>query len=77
ITDNELAYVAFDVLRIVITSIASESSFSRGRLIINDQRTRITADHAKQQMIIQINKNTAEKALSRTNIYELISSKNN
>lgn len=72
-TDKELAYVAFDILSIVITSVASERSFSRGRLIINDQRTRITSDHAKQQMIVQINKDTAEKALSRINVYDLIS----
>ncbi|KAK8891131.1 hypothetical protein M9Y10_028336 [Tritrichomonas musculus] len=69
-SDPSLAYVAFDILGIVITSVSSERSFSKGRLIINDQRTRISSEHAKAQMIVQINKETAEKVISRTNIFE-------
>lgn len=72
-SDKVLALVAFDILEIVVTSVASERSFSHGRLVINDQRTRISSDNARNQMIIQINKEIAEKALSRTNIIELIS----
>ena len=67
-TDKPLAYVAIDILGIVITSVASERSFSRGRLIINDQRTRISPDHARQQMIIQINQEIAKEVISRTNL---------
>lgn len=66
--ERPLALVAIDVLGIIVTSVSSERSFSRGRLIINDQRTRISSDHAKQQMIVQLNKETAKIAVSRLNL---------
>lgn len=42
-----LALVAIDILAIVITSDSSKLSFSRGSLIINEQRTRISPEHAR------------------------------
>lgn len=67
--EKSLALVAIDVLGAVITSVASERSFSRGRLIINEQRTRISSEHANHQMIIQLNPNEAKKAISRSDIF--------
>lgn len=66
--ERHLALVAIDVLRIIVTSMSSERSFSCGRVIIIDQRTRISSDHAKQQMIVQLNKETAKIAVSRLNL---------
>lgn len=66
--ERPLALVAIDLLGIIVTSVSSERSFSRGRLVINDQRTRISSDHAKQQMILQLNKETAKIAISRLNL---------
>ena len=67
--DKPLALVAIDILGAVITSVASERSFSRGRLIINEQRTRISSEHANQQMIIQLNPDEAKKAISRSDLF--------
>ena len=67
--EKALALVAVDILGMVITSVASERSFSRGRLVINEQRTRITSDHANQQMIVQLNPKEAQTAMTRTNIF--------
>lgn len=66
--DRSLALVAIDILGILITSVSSERSFSRGRLVINDQRTRISSEHAKQQMIVQLNQNVSKEVISRLNI---------
>lgn len=67
--EKSLALVAIDILGAVITSVASERSFSRGRLVVNEQRTRISSDHANQQMIVQLNSEIAQDAISRTNIF--------
>lgn len=42
-----LALVAIDILAIVITSDSSKLSFSRCRLIINEQKTRISPENAR------------------------------
>lgn len=69
--EKPLALVAIDILGIVITSVSFERSFSRGRLIINDQRTRISSEHAKQQMIIQLNPETAKQAITKNGLNPL------
>ena len=71
-SEKTLAYVAIDLLGMVITSVSSERSFSRGRLIINDQRTKISSEHACQQMIVQINKESVKNVIERSNIQDLI-----
>lgn len=58
-TEKYLAHVEEDILSIVITSVSCERFFSKGRLIINEQRTRISLDNANQQMIVQFNKEIA------------------
>ena len=67
--EGALTLIVIDILGIVITSVSSERSFSRIRLIINDQRTKISPDHAKQQMLLQLNQEIAKKALLRTPIF--------
>lgn len=59
--DHQLALVALEVFGMLVTSVASERSFSRGRYIINDCRTLLSSDHAKDQMIIQCNRDIAMK----------------
>ena len=71
-SEKALAYVAVDLLGVVITSVSSERSFSRGRLIINDQRTKISSEHACQQMIVQINKESVKSIIERINFQDLI-----
>lgn len=67
---KSLALVAIDILGMLVTSVASERSFSRGSLIINDQRTRISGEHACQQMIVDLNKEKAKIAMSRIDIFQ-------
>lgn len=68
--DHQLALVALEVFGMLVTSVASERSFSRGRYIINDCRTLLSSDHAKDQMIIQCNRDIAMKAMERSNIFK-------
>lgn len=67
--EKSLALVAIDILGAVITSVVSERSFSRERLFANEQRTRISSDQPNQQMIVQLNSEIAQDAISRTNIF--------
>lgn len=68
-SEKALAFVAIDVLGMVITSVATERSFSRGRIIIYDQRTKISPEHANDKMIIQLNKSSVLTAIERRNIF--------
>lgn len=67
--EKSLVLVAIDILGAVITSVVSERSFPRERLFANEQRTRISSDQPNQQMIVQLNSEIAQDAISRTNIF--------
>lgn len=66
--DHQLALVAIKILGMVVTSVASERSFSKGRTIITNYRTSLSPDHAKDQMMIQCNRSIAIKAMERNDI---------
>lgn len=68
--DHQLALVAIEILGMVVTSVASERSFSKGRSIITDFRTSISPDHAKDQMIIQCNREIAIRAMDRNDLFK-------
>ena len=63
--DQQLAFVAIEILGMLVTSVASERSFSKGRYVINDHRTNILPEHAKEQMILQCNKKIALEVLEK------------
>lgn len=68
--EQQLAFVALEILGLLVTSVLTERSFSKSRYVINNLRTNLSADHARDQMIIRCNKEIAIKALESINILE-------
>ena len=68
--EKQLAYVAIEVLGILVTSVSSERSFLKGRYIINDYRTRISSEHAREQMIIKCKREFFIEVSKRINLFE-------
>lgn len=70
--DQQLAYVALEILGLLITSVQTERSFSKSRYIINHLRTNISPDHARDQMIIKCNRNVAKEILDSIDFFKNI-----
>ena len=61
--EQQLAYVALEVLGILVTSSLTERSFSKSRYVINNLRTNVSPENARDQMIVKCNKEIAKKVL--------------
>lgn len=68
--DQQLAYVALEILGLLITSVLTERSFSKSRYIINNLRTNISPENARDQMILKCNKELAIKAFENINLFQ-------
>lgn len=67
--DQQLAFVALEILGLLITSVLTERSFSKSRYIIHNLRTNISAEHARDQMILKCNREIAIKVLDSIDIF--------
>lgn len=67
--DQQLGFVAIEILGLLITSVLTERSFSKSRYIIHNLRTNISDDHARDQMIIKCNREISIKVLESINIF--------
>lgn len=56
-----MAYVALEVLGILVTSSLTERSFSKSRYVINNLRTNVSPENARDQMIVKCHKEIAKK----------------
>lgn len=68
--ENQLALVALEVLGALATSAMSERSFSKGRYVINEHRTKLTPEHARDHMLIKCNKEIATECINMINILD-------
>ena len=69
--EQQLAYVAFEILGTLITSVLTERSFSKSRYVINNLRTNISPENAKDQMIIKCNKSIAMEIMQSIDVMNL------
>ena len=51
--EQQLAYVAFEILEALVISVQTERSFSKSRYVINNLKINITPENAKDQMMIK------------------------
>lgn len=68
--DNQIAMVALEVLGVLVTSAMSERSFSKGRYVINEHRTNLLPEHARDHLFIKCNREIAEKSLDIIDIFK-------
>lgn len=68
--EQQLGYVALEILGLLITSVLTERSFSKSRYVINNLRTNISPEHARAQMMIKCNRKIAMEIFERIDIFQ-------
>lgn len=51
--ENQLALVALEILGVLVTSMMSERSFSKGRYVINEHRTNLSPENACNHLLVK------------------------
>lgn len=68
--DNQIALVALEVLGALVTSVMSERSFSKGRYVLNEHRTNLSTENARDHLLIKCNREIAMKCIDVMNIFD-------
>ena len=68
--ENQLALVALEILGVLVTSVMSERSFSKGRYVINEHRTNLSPENACNHFLVKCNRDIAIKCLDKFDIFE-------
>ena len=69
-SDNQMAYVAMEILGALVTSVMSERSFSKGRYVLNENRTNLSPENACDHLLIKCNRSIAIKSIDIIDIFE-------